>query len=71
MLIRIAIWFIRHHLWCDLIKTYTLIPYGSNDLGMGVSPLGILAGQFALLMTLLFFNTFFDKWPLVRKIAVR
>ena len=72
VLIRIAIWFIGGTIYGVIwIKTYTLIPYGSNDLGMGVSPLGILAGQFALLMTLLFFNTFFDKWPLVRKIAVR
>lgn len=38
-----------------------------NNLGMGFTTMGILAGQFALLMTFLIFNTYFDKWPLVRK----
>ena len=68
---RIAIWFgggtVYGVLW---VKVYKLIPYGANDLGMGVPALGILAGQFALLMTLLCLNTFFDKWPLVRKVPV-
>lgn len=71
VLSRIAIWFVGGTIYGVIwIKTYTLIPYGANDLGVGVSPLGILAGQFALLMTLLFLNTFFDKWPLVRKVEV-
>uniref|UniRef100_C6E1X6 Uncharacterized protein n=1 Tax=Geobacter sp. (strain M21) TaxID=443144 RepID=C6E1X6_GEOSM len=66
---RVAIWFgggtVYGLIW---IKSFKLIPYGANDLGLGVPPLGVLAGQFALLMTLLFLNTFFDKWPLVRKV---
>lgn len=67
---RIAIWFIGGTIYGVIwLKTFKLIPYGANDLGMGVPPLGILAGQFALLLTLLFLNTFFDKWPLVRKVA--
>lgn len=68
---RIAIWFIGGTVYGVIwLKTFKLIPYGANDLGMGVPPLGILAGQFALLMTLLFLNTFFDKWPLVRKVPL-
>lgn len=71
VLSRIAIWLVGGTLYGVIwLKTYTLIPYGSNDLGVGVSALGMLAGQFALLMALLFLNTFFDKWPLVRKVAV-
>lgn len=50
------------------LGTYTWLPFASNDLGWGVSSLGILAGQFAFLMAILFLNTFFDKWPLVRKL---
>lgn len=68
---RLAIWFgggtVYGVIW---LKTFKLIPYGANNLGMGIPPLGILAGQFALLMTLLFLNTFFDKWPLVRKVPL-
>lgn len=67
---RIAIWFgggtVYGVIW---LKTFKLIPYGANDLGMGVPALGVLAGQFALLMTALFLNTFFDKWPLVRRVT--
>lgn len=67
---RVAIWFIGGGIYGVIwLKTFHLIPFGSNDLGIGVSSLGLLAGQFALLMTLLFLNTFFDKWPLVRKVA--
>lgn len=69
VLCRLAIWFgggtVYGVLW---LKTFKLIPFGANDLGLGVPALGILAGQFALLMTFLFLNTFFDKWPLVRKV---
>ena len=67
---RVAIWFIGGGIYGVIwLKTFHLIPFGANDLGLGVSPLGILAGQFGLLMTLLFMNTFFDKWPLVRKVV--
>jgi len=68
VLVRTAVWLggglVYGVLW---LKTYTLLPIGKNNLGMGFPTMGILAGQFAFLMTLLIFNTYFDKWPLVRK----
>jgi len=68
VLTRVAIWFIGGGVYGVLwLKTFKLLPIGANSLGMGFPTMGILAGQFALLMTILFFNTFFDKWPLVRK----
>lgn len=69
VLSRVAIWFVGGTaLGVFWLKTYKQIPFGANDLGLGVPALGPLAGQFALLMTFLFLNTFFDKWPLVRKV---
>ncbi len=68
ILIRFAIWVsLGSVLGIVWIKTFTRIPFGANTLGLGFPTMGVLAGQFAFLMTLLFFNTFFDKWPLVRK----
>lgn len=68
VLARAAIWLgggiVYGVLW---LKTYTFLPIGKNNLGMGFPTMGILAGQFAFVMTLLIFNTYFDKWPLVRK----
>ena len=68
VLSRLTIWMtggiIYGVLW---LKTFKLLPIGANDMGMGFPTMGILAGQFAFLMMLLLFNTFFDKWPLVRK----
>lgn len=68
---RLAIWIglgaVLGVLW---IKTFKLLPFGGNDLGMGYPVMGILAGQFALLMVFLYMNTFFDKWPLVKKVPV-
>jgi len=49
------------------LQVYKFLPFAGNDLGMGYPVMGILAGQFALLMVFLYFNTFFDKWPLVWK----
>lgn len=49
------------------LQVYKVLPFAGNDLGMGYPVMGILAGQFALLMVFLYFNTFFDKWPLVWK----
>lgn len=49
------------------LKLYKYLPFAGTDLGMGYPVMGILAGQFALLMVFLYFNTFFDKWPLVWK----
>ena len=49
------------------LKVYTMLSFAGNDLGLGYPVMGILAGQFALLMVFLYFNTFFDKWPLVWK----
>lgn len=53
------------------LKVYVLLPFAGNDLGLGFPVMGVLAGQFALLMVFLYFNTFFDKWPLVYKQAVQ
>lgn len=52
------------------LQVYKILPFAGNDLGMGFPVMGILAGQFALLMVFLYFNTFFDKWPLVYKAMV-
>ena len=68
VLTRVAIWFIGGGVFGVVwLKTFIILPIGANNLGMGFPTMGILAGQFALLMTILFFNTFLDKWPLVRK----
>jgi len=48
------------------MKTYTFLPFGSNDMGLGYPTLGLIAGQFLYMMPMLFLNTFFDKWPLTR-----
>jgi len=53
------------------LKVYVVLPFAGNDLGLGFPVMGILAGQFALLMVFLYFNTFFDKWPVVYKEAVK
>ena len=44
-------------------------PLSLGLLFLGYPTMGIVAGQFAFLMTFLFINTFFDKWPLVRKVS--
>lgn len=68
VLTRAAIWFIGGGIYGVLwLKTFKLLPIGANNFGLGFPTMGILAGQFAFLMTLLFLNTFFEKWPLVRK----
>lgn len=68
ILTRIAIWVgggaVFGLVW---LKTFKLLPFAGNDLGLGYPVMGVLAGQFALLMVFLYMNTFFDKWPLVRK----
>jgi len=70
VLARVVIWLVLGFglgtLW---IKFLAKIPFGANStfLGLNYPTMGMIAGQFAMLMTLLFFNTFFDKWPLVRK----
>lgn len=45
------------------LKTYTLLPFGGNNFGMGYPMLGLLGGQFVYLTPMLINNTFFDKWP--------
>lgn len=50
------------------LNTYKFLPYGANNLGLGYPTMGILAGQFAFLMVVLYMNTVFDKFPLVRKV---
>lgn len=69
ILIRFVIWVVLGGVMGVLwIKMFGKLPFGANNMGMGYPTMGILAGQFAFLMTFLFFNTFFDKWPLVRKV---
>lgn len=70
--IRLAIWLIGGGV-CGVVwlKTFKLLPFGDNDLGMGIPTLGILAGQFSLLLMILYANTYFDKWPLVYKESSR
>jgi len=68
ILARVSIWIFGGLglgiLW---IKTFQLLPIGGNNFGLGFQTMGVVAGQFAFLMTFLFFNVFFDRWPLVRK----
>lgn len=69
VLIRIGTWVVLGGvLGVVWLKTFKVLPFGSNNLGMGYPTMGILAGQFAFLMVFLYYNTFFDKWPLVRKV---
>lgn len=68
VLTRIVIWVVGGVVYGVIwLKTFKLLPIGANNFGMGFPTMGILAGQFALLMTILLFNTYFDKWPFVRK----
>ena len=50
------------------IKVYKILPFGGNDMGLGYSTLGIIAGQFVFMMPFLYLNTFFDKWPLIKQV---
>lgn len=68
IMIRIVIWVVGGVIYGVLwLKNFELLPIGTNNLGLGFTTLGILPGQFALLMTILIFNTYFDKWLFVRK----
>lgn len=68
---RIAIWLVGGSIWGVFwLGNFKLLPFGANDLGLGYPAAGPLAGQFALLMVLAIFNTYFDKWPLVRKVSL-
>ena len=67
---RMIIWLVLGTIFGLLwLQAYKFFTFAGNDLGMGFPVMGILAGQFALLMVFLYFNTFFDKWPLVYKVA--
>ncbi len=72
VLLRVGIWLglgtIFGFTW---LEVYKLLPFAGNDLGMGFPVMGLLAGQFALLMVFLYFNTFFDKWPFIYKETVK
>jgi AAT family amino acid transporter len=71
VLLRVAIWLsVGTVFGLSWLKLYKVLPFAGNDLGMGFPVMGVLAGQFALLMVFLYFNTFFDKWPIVYKKAV-
>ncbi len=72
VLIRVAIWIVLGQvLGITWIKTFKMLPFGASNMGMGYPTMGILAGQFAFLMAFLYYNTFFDKWPLVRKVPAK
>lgn len=68
ILVRVAVWIFGGVglgvLW---LKTFLLLTIGGNNLGMGFHTMGPIAGQFAFLMTFLYYNAFFDRWPLVRR----
>jgi hypothetical protein len=71
VLSRIMIWVVGGSIWGVIwLKTFKMLPFGGNDLGLGYPAAGPLAGQFAIIMMLAIFNTYFDKWPLVRKVPV-
>lgn len=71
VIIRITIWIgLGSVVGIAWLKYYKLLPFAGNDLGMGFPVMGLLAGQFAFMMVYLYMNTFFDKWPLVRKLPV-
>ena len=68
VLTRLAIWIVGGIIFGVFwVKCFTALPIGANNMGMGFTTMGILAGQFALLMAVLMYNTFFDKWPWVKK----
>jgi AAT family amino acid transporter len=72
ILTRLGIWVVAgFSLGVGWLKMFKMLPFGGNDLGLGFPVMGLLAGQFAFLMVFLYFNTFFDKWPLVRKVALK
>lgn len=72
VLIKHAIWLIGGFI-CGVIwlKVFKMLPFAGSDLGMGFPVMGPVAGQFALLMIILFCNTYFDKWPMVYKEEVK
>lgn len=68
VIVRIVIWLVLGTVFGFVwLNTYKLLPFAANDFGLGIPMMGVLAGQFALLMVFLYFNTFFDKWPLVTR----
>lgn len=72
VLTRIAIWVIGGSIWGVIwLKTFRVLPFGANDLGYGYPAAGIIAGQFVIIMMLALFNTYFDKWPLIKKVPIR
>ena len=72
VLTRIGIWIVGGTIFgLFWLKTFKFLPFGGSDMGLGYPVMGLLAGQFALLMVILYCNTFFDKWPLVFKEVVK
>ncbi|MPM47098.1 hypothetical protein SDC9_93806 [bioreactor metagenome] len=68
VLTRFVIWVVGGLIYGLIwLRVYTLLPYGANNMGLGYPTMGILAGQFAFLMVVLYMNTVFDKFPLVIK----
>lgn len=50
------------------LKTFHLLPFGGNNLGLGFPVMGVIAGQFAWVMPVVILNTFFDKWPFAYRV---
>lgn len=72
VLIRIAIWIIGGFGWGIVwLKIFKVLPFGANDLGFGYPAAGIIAGQFVFILMIALFNTYFDKWPLIRRSATK
>jgi hypothetical protein len=72
VLIRIGTWLVLGFgLGTVWVRAFKMLPFGGNDLGRGIPTMGILAGQFGYLMVFLYYNTFFDKWPLVKKVRLK
>ncbi|MCM0760906.1 hypothetical protein M7775_20360 [Sporomusa sphaeroides DSM 2875] len=71
IVIRIAIWVVGGFAWGVIwLKIFKMLPFGANDLGLGYPAAGMIAGQFVAIMMFVIMNTYFDKWPLVKKIPV-
>lgn len=66
---RVVIWVVLGLVYgFTWLHVFTKLPYGGNNMGLGYPTMGILAGQFAFLMVVLYMNAVFDKYPFVRKI---
>ena len=69
ILTRVAIFIVGGSIYGVIwLKTFHLLPFGGNDLGLGFPVMGVIAGQFAWIMPVVILNAFFDRWPFVYKV---